>query len=162
MIAKIEVADIDQLDELGGRLAQHRELHFRVRAREARHDLRQVAIGVIVRHAEPHAAGKGGVRDRIHRLGVQLHDPLRVIQEPLAVLGELRGASVAREDRLSEPFLEPLHLHRDGRLRFVDDFGGAGEASGFHDGDEGFELVAVEKRGHAGHPAIIIETDELN
>ena len=76
--------------------------------------------------------------------------PPRIAEQPLAVLGQPRGAPVAHEDRLADPLLQPPHLHRDRRLGLEDDVGGLGEAAGFGDGDEGPELVEVEVGGHAG------------
>ena len=135
------------------------ELDAGIGAREARHDLRQVAVGVVVGHAQAHAAGELGVGKGGERLDVELDDAARVVEQPLAVLGELGGAAVAREDRLAEPLLEPLHLHRHGRLGLVHDVGGAGEAAGLGNGDEGAQLVDVDERGHgslmARHPGMI-------
>ncbi len=119
-----------------------------MRAREARHDLRQIPVGVVVGHAQTRAAGEAGAGDRCERLHVQLHDAARVVEQAFAVVGELGGAAVALEDRLAEPLLEPLHLHGDGGLGLVHDVGGAREAAGLGDGDEGAKLVDVEKRGH--------------
>ena len=130
----------------------HGQLDARIGAREARHDLGQIAVGVIVRHAEPHAAGELGVVEGGERLDVELDDAARVIEQPLAVLGELGGAAVAREDRLAEPLLQPLHLHRHRRLGLVHDLGGLGEAAGLDDGDEGAQLVDVDQGGHGVPP----------
>ena len=74
--------------------------------------------------------------------------PARVIEQARAVLGQLGGAPVARENRPIEALLQPLHLHRDGGLRLVHDLGGLGEAAGLGDGDEGAQLVDVEQGGH--------------
>ena len=81
-------------------MAHHGELDARIGAREPRHDLRQIAVGVIVRHAEPHAADQLLVVEGGERLDVELDDAARVIEQPLAVLGELGGAAVARETAL--------------------------------------------------------------
>ena len=97
---EIELVAVDQFDQIDRRLAHHRQLDARIGAREPRHDLRQVAVGVIVGQAEPHAAGQFLVVERGQRLDVELDDAARVIEQPLAVLGELGGAAVAGEDRL--------------------------------------------------------------
>ena len=135
-----------------GRLADHGQLDARIGAREARHDLRQIAVGVIVRHAQPHAAGQFGVGERGQRLDVELDDAAGVIEQALPVLGELGGAAVAREDRPLQPLLQPLHLHRHRRLGLVHHLGGLGEAAGLGDGDEGAQLVDVDERGHGLGP----------
>src|SRR5207302_6087108 len=82
-------------------------------------------------------------------------------QQPLAIFGELRGAAVAREDRSFEPFLEPLHLHRHRRLGLVHGVGGAREASGLDDGDQGAKLVDIEQGGHGGPSAPMKKGDSI-
>ena len=145
---EIDLVGVDALEQIDRRLADHDQLDRRIGAREARHDLGQIAVGIVVRHAEPHAAGQFGVGKRRQRLDVELDDAARVIEQALAVFGELRGAPVAREDRPLEPLLQPLHLHRDRGLGLVHDLGRLGEAAGLGDGDEGAQLVDVEQRGH--------------
>ena len=130
------------------RLADHGQLDAGIDAREARHDFRQIAVGIIVGHAQPHAAGQFGVGEGGERLDVELDDAARVIEQALAVLGELRRAAVAREDRPLEPLFQTLHLHRHRRLRLVHHLGRLGEAAGLGDGDEGAQLVDVDQRGH--------------
>ena len=147
---EIDLVGVDALEQIDGRFADHRQLDRRIAAREARHDLGQITVGIIVGHAQPHAAGQFGVGKRRQRLDVELHDSPRVIEQALAVLGELRGAPVAREDRTLETLLQPLHLHRDGGLGLVHDLGGFREAAGLGDGDEGAQLVDVEHCGHGG------------
>ena len=96
---EIELVGVDPLDQIDRRLAQHGQLDAGIGAREPRHDLRQIAVGVVVRQAEPHAAGELLVVERGERLDVELDDAARVVEQPLAVLGELGGAAVAGEDR---------------------------------------------------------------
>src|SRR6266496_4178227 len=98
----------DSLDELETRLADHRELDARIGAREPRHDLRQITVGVVVGYAQPHPPGEREIRECGERFDVELHDPPRVIEQPLAVLGQLRGAPVPGENRPLQPFLEPF------------------------------------------------------
>ena len=149
---EIDLVGVDALEQVDRRLADHATARRRDSAREARHDLRQIAVGIIVRHAEPHAAGQFGVGKGGERFDVELDDAARVIEQALAVFGQLRGAAVAREDRPLETLLQPLHLHRDGGLGLVHDLGGFGEAAGLGDGDEGAQLVDVEQCGHGGGP----------
>src|SRR5262249_33115121 len=82
------------------------------------------------------------------RFDVELDDAPRVVEQPLAVFGQLRGAAVAGKDRSPEALLQPLHLHGNGRLGLVDDVGCAGEAARLGDGNEGTELVHIDERGH--------------
>ena len=48
---KIKIAALDMLHEIEGRLADDRQLDARVRPRKPRHDLRQEAVGIVVRSA---------------------------------------------------------------------------------------------------------------
>ena len=89
--------------------------------------LRQIAVGIVVGHPEPHAPrefGLGEAREAVH---VEPQDSARIVQQSLAIFGEARGPSVALENRLAESFFQPLHLHRDGGLGLVDDVGGTGK-----------------------------------
>ena len=149
---EIKLVLVDQFDQLDRRLARDGELDARIGAREPRHDFGQIAVCVIVRHAEPHAPAELRIRKGGQRLDVELDDAARVIEQPLAVLGELRGAAIAREDGPVEPFLQALHLHRHGRLGLVHEVGRLGETAGLGDGDEGAQLVDVDERGHARAP----------
>ena len=158
------------LDQFDRGLAHDGEAcHARIGARKARHDFRQIAVGIVVGQSKPHPSGQLGVVERCQRLDVELDDAARVVEQALAVLGELGGAAVAGEDRPAEPLLQPLHLHRHGGLGLVDHVGGLGEAAGFDDGDEGPQLVDVDQRAH-GQPSAgvpwarrpIINDDWLN
>ena len=142
---KVEIAGLDAVDEVRRRLADDRHFRLRVRAREAGEDLGQVAVGIIVRQAEADAAGQLLLDEGGDAFGVQSNDPPRVVEQPLALVGEARHAAVALEEVLAEAFLKSLHLHRDCRLRLVDDVRGPGERAGVGDGDEGAELVDVEE-----------------
>jgi len=55
-----------------------------------------------------------------------------------------RAAPLLDEQRPVEPLLEAPHVHGDGALGLVHPVGGAREAAGVHDGQEGAELVGVE------------------
>ena len=151
-----------RLEQIDRRLAQHRQFDTGIGARKARHDFRQIAVGIIVRHAEPHAPGKLGPGKRGERFEIELHDPPRVIEQPLAVFGQLRGAAVARENRLVEPLLQPLHLHRNRGLGLVHDLRRLGEAAGFGNGDEGAELVDIDQGGHGSPPGFRRRADIIN
>src|ERR1039458_8422169 len=100
---EIDLVAVDALEQIHGRLADHGEFDAGIDAREARHDLGQIAVGIIVGHAQAHAAGQFGVGEGRQRLDVELDDAARVIEQALAILGELGGAAVAREDRPLEP-----------------------------------------------------------
>ena len=94
---KIDFIGVDAIPEIDRWLADHRQLDPGISAREPRHDLRQVAVGVVVRHAKTNAPGKLRVGERCHRFHVELDDAPRVVEQPLAIFGQLRGAAVARE-----------------------------------------------------------------
>jgi hypothetical protein len=147
---EVDVAGGDALRQHRRRLADHGDLGARVGAGEARQDLRQVAVGIVVGHAEPDAALEVGVGEARDAFEVEPHDPAGIVEQPLAILGQLGMASVAPEERPPDPLLQPLHLHGDGRLRLEHDLGGARERAGIGDRDEGFELIGIEHMGHDG------------
>ena len=124
---EVEVAVLDALEEVRGRLAGDGDLGARVRAREAGEDLGQIALGVVVRQAEADAAGEVGLVEGGDAFRVQSHDAPGVVEEALAVFGEARGAPVALEHGPAEALLEALHLHRHGALGLVHDVGRLGE-----------------------------------
>jgi hypothetical protein len=142
---EIEIAVLDACDEVRRRLAHDRHFGARIGAGEAGEDLGKVAVGVIVGQAEPDAADELVLVERCDALGVEPHDPAGVVEEPLALVGQLRLAAVAFEDRAADALLEPLHLHRNRALGLVDDVGGAREGAGIGDGDERPQLVDIEE-----------------
>jgi hypothetical protein len=144
----IERAGRDAVDQQRRRLAQHAHFRARIGARKPRQNFRQKTVGIIVRYAKPHMPREIGVGQRRHRLRRQPHDPPRIFEQPLAFLGQLRLPSVAREDRLSDPLLQPLHLHGYGRLRLVHDIGGLRERAGIGNGHKGLQLIDIQKRAH--------------
>jgi hypothetical protein len=149
---QVEVVGMDAVDQHRCRLAHDRHLDTRIGLRETRHDVGQIAVGIVVRHAEPHTAGEFCVGEGADSVHVELDDAPCVVEQLLAVLGELGGATVALEDRLADALLQPLHLHRYRRLRLEHDIGGAREAAGLGDGDEGPELIDIQENGHASLP----------
>jgi hypothetical protein len=142
---EVEVSRLHAVDEVRRRLARHCHLGARVRAREAGQDLGQVAVGVVVGQPEPHAADELGLREGGEAFGVQPHDPARVVEETITLVGQPRAAAVALEHGPTDALLEPLHLHRHGALRLVHDVGRPRERARVGDGDEGSELVDVEE-----------------
>ena len=140
------------------RLAHHRHLGLRVGAREARQDLRQVAVGVVVGQAEAHAADELVVVEGGDAFRVEPHDAAGIVEQALALVGELGQAPVALEDRPADPVLQALHLHGHRALRLVDDLRRAGEGPGIRDRHEGPELVDIEQMH--GVDLIINEVDD--
>ena len=145
---EVEIAALDVLDEAGRRLADHGQLDARIGAREARHDLGQEAVGIVVGRADADRALQPAIVEGGQRLAVEMDQAPRIGQQPLALLGELVAAPFLLEQRLADALLEPPHLHRHGRLRAVHLVGGAREAAGIGNGDEGVHLVEIERRGH--------------
>ena len=149
---EIELIQIDPFQKIGRGLADHGELDTGISARIARHDFRQIPVGIVVGNAKTNAAGELGPGKGGQRLEIELHDSPRVFEQPLAVLGQLRGAPVAGENRLVQPLLQPLHLHGDRRLGLVNDIGGLGEAAGLGDRDKRAQLVDINQDGHLSAP----------
>ena len=65
---EVDVGVLDPLHQHRRRLAHHRDLDARVGLREARQDLGQVALGIVVGQAEPDAAGQFGLGEARQRL----------------------------------------------------------------------------------------------
>ena len=84
---------------------------------EARQDFRQVAIGIIVGHAEANTALQVGIGEGGDAFEVQPHDPAGIVEQALAILGQLGMAPVAAEERPADALLQPLQMHLNGRLR---------------------------------------------
>jgi hypothetical protein len=82
-----------------------------------------------------------------------VQQPARIGEQPFAVLGQAVGPPILLEQRLADPLFQPPHLHRHGRLRAMNFVRRPGEAAGVSDGDEGVELVEVERRGHRRDPS---------
>ena len=153
---KVDIAGRDPLRQHRRRFADHRDLGARIRMGEAGQDLGQVAIGIIVGHAEADAPLEIGIGKGCHAFEVQPDDPAGIVEQPLAILGQLGMAAVAAEQGAPDPLLESLHLHRDGRLRLKNDLGSAGEGAGIGDGDEGLELIGIEHMSHWRSPSLFI------
>src|SRR5262249_29306885 len=139
---------VDALKQIDRRFADDAQFDGWVAVREASHDLRQITVGVVVGHSQADAAGQFAVGKRSEGFDVEFDDPARVVEQALSVVGQLRCAAIAREDRALQSFFEPLHLHRNGGLSLVHDLGGLGEAAGFGNGDEGAQLVDIEHCRH--------------
>ena len=132
---EIEIAALDVLDQPRRRLADDGELHTRIGTREARHDLGQETVGIVVRRADADRAFEPLVVEGRERLAVEIDQPPCIGKQPVAFLGQLVGAAVLFEQRLADPFLQPAHLHRHRRLRAMHLFGRASEAAGVGDRD---------------------------
>ena len=144
----VEFARRHRVDECRGRRADHRHLGARIGGGEARQNLRQEAVGIVVGRAEPDAPGELGVGEGGERLVVETQQAPGMGEQALAVVRQARLAAVAGEDRLADPLLEAAHLHRHRRLGLGDAIGGAGEGPGLGDGDEGLQLIEIQRRGH--------------
>ena len=145
---KVEMAALDVLDQIEGRLADHRQLDARVGAGEAGHDLGQEAVGIVVGRADADGAFQPPVVEGGQRFAVQVDHPPRIGKQSLAFLGQPVAAAVLFEQRLADALLQPAHLHGYRRLGPVHLLGRAGEAAGVGNHDEGLQLVEVERRGH--------------
>jgi hypothetical protein len=144
----VELAAPHLFDQIDRRLADDRQLDARIGAREARHDLRQEPVRIIVRRADPHMAFQAGIVEGGQRLAVHAEHAAGMDQQPLAVLRQPVGPAVLLEELLAQPFLQPPHLHGDGRLGAEHLLGGAREAARVGDGDECLQAG----RGRAGRP----------
>ena len=112
--------------------------------REARQDLRQEGLGVIVRHAEADAAGQPLVGDGRQGRCLDLQHAPRVVDQLLALRRQPHAAPMLGEELAVELLLEAAHVHRHGRLGLVHALGGAPEAAGVDDGDKGAKLIRIK------------------
>jgi hypothetical protein len=119
-----------------------------MRLGEASDDLRHVAVGVVVRRANPQRSFQSVVVEGGDRLIIQPDDAARVVEQLLALSRQAIAAPVLGEELLADPFLQPPHLHGNRRLRLEHAIGCLREAAGVDDGEEGVELVDIEWSGH--------------
>ncbi|AEQ10419.1 Transcriptional regulatory protein, lysr family [Brucella melitensis NI] len=69
-------------------------------------------------------------------LAVEMHHAAGIKQQPLTILGQAVGPPIAIEQRLSDPLLQPAHLHGNGRLRLEHGIRSARETARIGNGDE--------------------------
>ena len=134
--------------QVDGRFADDVKLDVRMRLGETTDDLRHVAVGIIVGRADPERAFQPVIVEGGDRLVVQADDPAGVIQQFFALRRHADAAAVLGEELLADTLLQSAHLHRYGGLRLEHPVGRPGEAAGIDDGDEGLQLIDIERRGH--------------
>ena len=108
----------------------------------------QAALGVIVRQADPHEPLHGVLVEGGQGLLTEDKHAPGIVQEPRAIVGDLDRPARALEKLDPEPLLQASHLHGNGGLGLEHVFRRAGEASRVHNGDEGAQLVEIDRRGH--------------
>ena len=98
----VQLAAADLLDEIDRRLAHDRHFHARVGPCEARHDLRQEAVGVVVRRADANLSFQAVVVEGGQRLAIQPDHAPRIGEQALPVFRQAVGAGgiAAAESRL--------------------------------------------------------------
>ena len=135
----------------------------RMRLRETLQHMRQHALAVIVRRAEPHHADNVGNDELRHHLAVDRQQPAGIAEQHLAIRGQRHRTGVAREHGAAENVLQLLDLHGDGRRRAEDGIGRGGEAAGLGDRHESAQNVEVEQRQrmiewgvHGDRPSIFL------
>jgi hypothetical protein len=110
--------------------------------------LRNRGIDDVMGHAQRDLAGVIGRGQPPQNLVVQVQETPCVAQHLLPRPGERQPPRAAVEQRHADAFLQPLELHRHGRLREVQEPRRLGHAAGIHDGDEGTHSGQVEIAGH--------------
>ena len=127
--------------------APHLDLRVRVLAPEPLDDGQQDVHGALV-GADEHASAPQVLElaDGARRLVLEPRQPLRVVEQDLARLGELAALGGTVEQPLVQLFLEPLDRLAHRRLRAVQPRGGAREAALGRDGDEYLQLAEVHSR----------------
>ena len=134
-------------EQVPAQVAGHLQRHPRVRLRELAEDRRQQRGHVLVRRAQPHAAGHPRSVQARHRLVVEREHPARIAGEGDAFGGELDAVGAALEERGIEHLLQAPHLQADRGLRPPDRVAGAREAAQV----DGLEESAEELRRQIQH-----------
>ncbi|MNS82294.1 hypothetical protein D3C72_1160340 [compost metagenome] len=111
-------------------------------------DLRHVAVGIVIRCADAQRPFQPVVVEGGDCLVIKADDAAGVIHQLFALRRQAVAAPVLGEKLFADAFLKPSHLHGDGGLRLEDAICGLGEAARINDGDEGVQLVYVERCGH--------------
>ncbi len=153
---QVEIAALDVLDQPRRRLADDGQFDARVGAREARHDLGQEAVGIVVRRADADGAFEPLVVEGGERFAVEVEQPPCVGEQLVAFLRQPVAAPLLLEQRLADPLLQPAHLHRHRRLGAVHLFGCPREAAGIGNRDEGLQLIEIERRFHRYNPSLML------
>ncbi len=133
-------------------LADDIKLDIRMRLGKSADDFRHIAVGIIVRRADPERALEPVVVEGRDRLIVQPDDSSRVVEQLFALSGQPVAAAILGKQLFADPFLQPAHLHRNGRLRLEDTIRSLGKTAAIDDGDECMQLVDIERSGHGADP----------
>ncbi len=119
-----------------------------MRLGETPDDLWHVAVGIVVRGADTQRALEPVVIEGRNRLVVKANDAAGIIHQFLALGRQAVAAPVLCKELFADPLLKPPHLHGYGGLRLENALSGLGKAAGIDNGDEGVQLVYVERCGH--------------
>ena len=145
---QIEFTPRHTRDEGGRLFAVEFDLAPAVLRRKALEHRREVAGGIVIRHAQSHATRQLVAMQGAQGLGLQIQDASRVPQQHLAILSQQQLAWPPVEQPTAHGFLQLLELHADGRLRPVHLSGGARERARVHHGDKALQPVDLEVLQH--------------
>jgi hypothetical protein len=101
-----------------------------------------------MRHAEAHLAFVGRRTHGAPHLVVERDHALCVCHQPLTIGLEGKPLVMALEQLRTEHLLQALDLLADGRLREVEQPGGARHAARLDDGDEGAQQGDIDVAAH--------------
>ncbi len=153
---QIQLAPRHPGDERRGLFAVELDLDAAVPRSKALEHGREVAAGVVVRHAQAHQAGNLVLLQCRLRFGLQVEHAAGVAEQCLALERELETPCATHQQGVADGGLQLLELHADGGLRTVDVGSRAGQRAGIHSGNEALEPIdlqvshAFEKRMDGG------------
>jgi len=124
------------------------KLDIRMRLGKTADDFRHVAVGIVVRRADAQRALEPVVVKGGDRLVVEANDAAGVIHQFFALRRQAVATSVLGEKLFTDALFKPPHLHGNGGLRLENAVCGLGKTTRIDDGDEGVQLVYVERCGH--------------
>ena len=134
-----------------------------MRLRETLQHMRQHALAIIIRRAQPNDTDNLGNDELRHHLAVDRQQPAGIAEQHLAIRGQRHRTRVAREHRAAKNVLQLLDLHGDGRRRAEHRIGGGGEAAGLGNRHESAQNVEIEQRQrmiergvHGNRPSIFL------
>ena len=121
-------------------IADDLEAEIMAAAGEARHQLRQEMIGIVVGNAEADLAMLVAFGKPEHHLVVERQHLPRIAGDEFARLGRLGTGILGKEGNV-EKLLQLFHLQADGRLGAAQLFGGARMAAQVDDRQEGAQEI---------------------
>ena len=140
----IEPQRLEPLEEIGQRARPQHHLDPGIAEQGAQEPQLEVARQRGKRAHAQDLAGAAASRKRGHKLVAGCEDAVGMVKRDAPGLGEVEPAAAPVEERLPQPVLERLDLHRKRRLRHAQLLGCAREVAVMRDRPEGPEVKVVQ------------------